>query len=775
MVPDQTDEEPHLLEEDYQEHSTEATPHQEISSLAVGSVRQSSARENDHRHAAEPQFEVIAKHTKSYSVGNTPTPKSFIITSDDYDELCRTSDDLRQELAAETRAVEAEQQMHKITKANLADAKKELVVKSQDYKAIQFHLAKVKDEFKILSKQHEHLKKKAEGIEDQLRSLEATQSQSQDLQRERNSLKLQVQSGHKALAETQEKLTSTQNELRATEKQLEEATQEGAALRIVNDKNGAHNSRIKARVEKSKKELAKAQEDHKTREAAWGREKSDLEAKYKALRKESKKKEIEWTEQRAKLVKNLRENRGQEHRYINKVPDDKLKEMYGNLRFQVSQFVQKYAGQLPSALAGNQQLEPIWEELTPNATKFLMSGVLHVTITEAYIWEWLRRMIFVPGSKYWGGDIGALFGQVLGLAQHEIKGPSDDPTRNVDYHHWRASSSNFLASIHEPRYNPESCRPDAEAIVMNLSRIWEGFDVGDATKDAMEILDDARKLDVTLRTLKAEFTLVFTHANPDIRLIQRFGFPFSGAGMSDAFRNLNNRATRQAVVVDLVISPALFKQGNNDGADYHTSSYCIKMEVVCNASQFFLQTMSDISMQTGAAGPQVNADILHVVQAVKKEEVSEGVDHEPNQAPHTSSFFKPGSAIECGNVVLQPGTQVEVNPNTSTKAIAPGPKPGKSIDACGYEEESSLPQAGGSGGRRTRKRKWESNASDDELDEDYRPGSSAKPAAKRLTTRRQLRHLSAYDTLNNGLNENDKGKKGRGESTAGGDDIIGTS
>lgn len=150
-------------------------------------------------------------------------------------------------------------------------------------------------------------------------------------------------------------------------------------------------------------------------------DKSALEAKYEACREELNENKIKWGEQQAKLVKTLRKTRGQEHRYINKVPDDTLKEMYGSLQFKIDQFVQKYAGDIPNALAAGQKLEPIWEELTPDATKFLTSGVLHITITEAYIWEWLRRTDFVPESKYWGGDIGALFGHVLSKAQSESR------------------------------------------------------------------------------------------------------------------------------------------------------------------------------------------------------------------------------------------------------------------------------------------------------------------------------------------------------------------
>lgn len=80
-----------------------------------------------------------------------------------------------------------------------------------------------------------------------------------------------------------------------------------------------------------------------------------------------------------------------------------------------------------------------------------------------------------------------------------------ETTLVADYHHWRASSSNFLAGLYEPKYSPECCRPDVEAMVTALSKTWGGLDVVGATRDAMGIFDYARSLDVTLRKLKAKF------------------------------------------------------------------------------------------------------------------------------------------------------------------------------------------------------------------------------------------------------------------------------
>lgn len=209
--------------------------------------------------------------------------------------------------------------------------------------------------------------------------------------------------------------------------------------------------------------------------------------------------------------------------------------------------------------------------------------------------------------------------------------------------------------------------------------------------------------------------------------------------MKDLFRNA---AIEPAAVVDLVISPALFKRGNNDGADYLSTDCCVKRRVLCNAAMFFPQSSPLVDMPAGASSPQENVGHPHAVQVVKEEDMSEDAGHRPHQSSYTLIASKLGS-VEHGHVVPQPDTQVENKPEISKRGTTPGQKSRKSIGACGYEKQSSQPQPRGSGGRKTQKRRRESGGSDDELDEDYVPGSPSKPTPKRLTTRRQLRQSSA--------------------------------
>jgi 5-methylcytosine-specific restriction endonuclease McrBC regulatory subunit McrC len=144
-------------------------------------------------------------------------------------------------------------------------------------------------------------------------------------------------------------------------------------------------------------------------------QKGELEKRCKDLRNELKTKEREWAGQVNKLVTANREILGKNGRYNNKVPDEKIKELFGELKFKIGQFTNKYPKQLPEAL--EKELDPIWEGFTPNARKFLKNCALSNLLFESYIWEWLRTTVFVQDSKVWGGDLGESLSEMMGRAR----------------------------------------------------------------------------------------------------------------------------------------------------------------------------------------------------------------------------------------------------------------------------------------------------------------------------------------------------------------------
>lgn len=162
---------------------------------------------------------------------------------------------------------------------------------------------------------------------------------------------------------------------------------------------------------------------------------------------------------------------------------------------------------------------------------------------------------------------------------------------------------------------------------MNLSKISRGFDVGEVTKDAMIILEDSRNFEIMLRTLKDEYIWSFGKPGSG-NSVQRCGFPFKDGGNLDITRHQDTTDGRQTPIVDLVVSPSLYKRGNNDGTDYQTKSSCIK-EVVCNASRFFPQTNTPVEERAGA--PKVEAGSSDAVQAIKEEHADDIVMYAHSQ------------------------------------------------------------------------------------------------------------------------------------------------
>ncbi|KUI61656.1 hypothetical protein VP1G_08815 [Cytospora mali] len=590
--PHHTEEDPQLIQEHHDQIMAPKAPRHDD----MGPAMDSNPPSNRHKHeyTGEPKSEGTVKRIKLSSACETQT------------EVAKKG----QHLKELTSHIEAMDKNHESIKLKTPIVKNEHAVCSERYNdpwnKNNLQLAKIKDEVKV---QTESLQWKEQQLREKTRDIEAERGECEDLKvdlkavrvqleetkRERDSANKWLHDYKNALATTQEKLNTIERELHDANSQLEEAKEEVDALRTVNDTNGAYNAKLQTSAKKAKDTLTKERREHKITEARLSKEKAKLEGQLKDLRQEFSTKKNEWNEQSTELVKKIRESKGRNHRYSNKVPDERVKEMVAELKFKISHFTECLG---PPTNVADQELALVLTELMPDARIFLESGVLRDMLLQAYIWDWLRCTVFDPESKLWGGKLGRRFSQLYGRAQDELQGPKDDLF--ADYQYWRSSSSNFLVRLSDRSYSSELCGPDAMDMVMKLSKIYGNIGIEKATTMAMEILNDARELDITLRTLKAKFSWIFGNPQSDNQLKHRFGFNFQDSCMSESFRSPTNATGEQAHTVDLIVSPALFKEGNNDGADYETVRYCIKMEVVCNASRFLLQTKTLTNTQAGA-------------------------------------------------------------------------------------------------------------------------------------------------------------------------------
>lgn len=120
-------------------------------------------------------------------------------------------------------------------------------------------------------------------------------------------------------------------------------------------------------------------------------------------------------------------------------------------------------------------------------------------------------------------------------------------------------------------------------MVKSIAQICGDCGEEDATTDLMEIVADARELDTMLRKSKSEFTFTCGLPDPAGRKTNHGDF---NPDMMMRRSNFNKTTAQVVPSVDLVVSPALFKRGNSNGAEYHLKSCIVKMEVVCDAARF---------------------------------------------------------------------------------------------------------------------------------------------------------------------------------------------
>lgn len=144
-------------------------------------------------------------------------------------------------------------------------------------------------------------------------------------------------------------------------------------------------------------------------------------------------------------------------------------------------------------------------------------------------------------------------------------------------------------------------------MVSNLAKLC-GCDLDGAIKtDAMDIFKDARDFAIQLRMLKAVYTFRMYKASPNREKLKH-GFNFSDESMDDRSPQRSVENPGQALPVDFINCPGLYKRGNNSGANYETQICLIKMGVICNAKELCLNsgpsTLSPFSSKQAQKPPR---------------------------------------------------------------------------------------------------------------------------------------------------------------------------
>jgi chromosome segregation ATPase len=195
---------------------------------------------------------------------------------EDYRELTEAILGLRAEVMEKQQRSETVYQEEAATELKIANVE-EAISNAKDsatehlleeHEATKLQLAKLKDEVEVQKRycqsKNEQLKAKEEIIKTNQgkheilqRKMEATMEELGETKRERDSAKQQIRDYQNQLAKTQEKLDTRERELNDVKARLENAQREVEALRVVNDKDGEHNTRIRASAERAKSTLAK--------------------------------------------------------------------------------------------------------------------------------------------------------------------------------------------------------------------------------------------------------------------------------------------------------------------------------------------------------------------------------------------------------------------------------------------------------------------------------------------------------------------------------------
>lgn len=137
----------------------------------------------------------------------------------------------------------------------------------------------------------------------------------------------------------------------------------------------------------------------------------------------------------------------------------------------------------------------------------------------------------------------------------------------------------------------------------------------DAVDEAMDIVKEACSLDIERRLLKACVRPSFSRLVNGQRVC--FGMTFDDNTMCHRTSSSSNT---ESLKVDLIISPALLKSGNNDGTDYHQKMALKKMDVICDAKRLYATQTTEHSEQTSGLESKTEAQLTPKTESLPTDE-----------------------------------------------------------------------------------------------------------------------------------------------------------
>ncbi|KAK3294583.1 uncharacterized protein B0H64DRAFT_190626 [Chaetomium fimeti] len=277
--------------------------------------------------------------------------------------------------------------------------------------------------------------------------------------------------------------------------------------------------------------------------------------------------------------------------------DTAIQGKWGALCFSVRQFVSVH---LPESLdlPTIQGLADV-EHFDWLPDTLLRTPLLCPILLESWVWHFLCIRIFDSRSKHWAGEEGKILGILCDRFRSNLSNTRHSPTSAdtvTKFHEWRVRSTHFMSTIAKPSLdNVVEVETGAllEALGPLTSCIKTQTDTNSGIyRDAHEILHQVIELAEFFRLARADFQVFITRVKLPLINPPSFGFRFDPETMEQAKTILVPRHNTVAPIVDLAVSPGLFKAGSSDGSHYHRERVLVKLQALCDV-QSMLRLLKD--------------------------------------------------------------------------------------------------------------------------------------------------------------------------------------
>lgn len=173
----------------------------------------------------------------------------------------------------------------------------------------------------------------------------------------------------------------------------------------------------------------------------------------------------------------------------------------------------------------------------------------------------------------------------------------------------------------------------------------------------MEIFELARDFEIQLRMLKATHTIRMYKAVAGMETI-KYGFDFADEDMDDRSPTLNGKSLEETRSVDFIMSPGLYKRGNNSGASYETETCLIKMGVMCNTTELVQKSGSSTPLSNSSSKAKKGSSMSDPLQIEEATDSRQDTDQLSTSGP--TSGPRPAPLKPSGTAQMQSGTATNV-------------------------------------------------------------------------------------------------------------------